>query len=58
MMRPSVSGAMFQTIAQQQCIKRPATMDEYAGFILFICSDDAEYMTGQALAANGGFAFV
>jgi 3-oxoacyl-[acyl-carrier protein] reductase len=55
--RPSVSGAQFQAMAQQQCIKRPATMDEYAGFMLFLCSDDAEYMTGQALAANGGIAF-
>ncbi len=55
--RPSVSGAQFQAIAQNQCIKRPATMDEYAGYILFLCSDDAEYMTGQALAANGGLAF-
>ena len=55
--RPSVSGAQFQAIAQQQCIKRPATMDEYAGFMLFLCSDDAEYMTGQAMAANGGGAF-
>jgi 3-oxoacyl-[acyl-carrier protein] reductase len=55
--RPSVSGTMFQTLADQQCIKRPATMDEYAGFMLFLCSDDAEYMTGQAMAANGGIAF-
>ena len=55
--RPSVSGAQFQAMAQQQCIKRPATMDEYAGFMLFLCSDDSEYMTGQALAANGGIAF-
>jgi 3-oxoacyl-[acyl-carrier protein] reductase len=55
--RPSVSGAQFQAIAQQQCIKRPATMDEYAGFMLFLCSDDSEYMTGQAMAANGGIAF-
>jgi 3-oxoacyl-[acyl-carrier protein] reductase len=55
--RPSVSGAQFEAIAQQQCIKRPATTDEYAGFMLFLCSDDAEYMTGQAMAANGGIAF-
>ena len=55
--RPSVSGAQFQAMAQQQCIKRPATMDEYAGFMLFLCSDDSEYMTGQAMAANGGIAF-
>ncbi len=55
--RPSVSGAQFQAMAQQQCIKRPATMDEYAGFMLFLCSDDSEYMTGQAMSANGGIAF-
>ena len=55
--RPSVSGDMFQKIAEQQAIARPATMEEYAGFMLFLCSDDAEYMTGQAMAANGGLAF-
>lgn len=55
--RPSVSGAQFQALAQQQAIKRPATMEEYAGFMLFLCSDDAEFTTGQTLAANGGIAF-
>lgn len=56
--RPSVSGAMFENLAQQQAIKRPATMDEYAGFMLFLCSDDAEFTTGQTFAANGGIAFL
>jgi NAD(P)-dependent dehydrogenase (short-subunit alcohol dehydrogenase family) len=55
--RPSVSGDMFQKLADQQAIGRPATMEEYAAFLLFMCSDDAEYMTGQAIAANGGLAF-
>ncbi len=55
--RPSVSGAMFQNLAQQQALKRPATMDEYAGFMLWLCSDDAEFTTGQTFAANGGIAF-
>ncbi|MEE8334167.1 MAG: SDR family oxidoreductase [Alphaproteobacteria bacterium] len=55
--RPSVSGAMFQNLAKQQALPRQATTEEYAGFILFLCSDDAEYMTGQSLAANGGLAF-
>lgn len=55
--RPSVSGAQFQALAQQQAIKRPANMDEYAGFMLFLCSDDAEFTTGQTFAANGGIAF-
>ena len=55
--RPSVSGAMFQDIATRQALPRPATMEEFAGFILFLCSDDAEYSTGQALVANGGLVF-
>jgi 3-oxoacyl-[acyl-carrier protein] reductase len=55
--RPSVSGDMFQNLAKQQALPRQATMEEYAGYMLFLCSDDAEYMTGQALAANGGLAF-
>ena len=33
--RPSVSGAMFENLAKQQAVQRPATMDEYAGFMLF-----------------------
>ena len=55
--RPSVSGAMFETLAKQQAIQRPAEMEEYAGFMLFLCSDDSEFTTGQTFAANGGIAF-
>lgn len=55
--RPSVSGSMFQDLAARQALPRPATMDDFAGAVLFLCSDDAEYMTGQALVANGGLAF-
>lgn len=55
--RPSVSGDMFRAMAERQALPRPATMADFAGFVLFLCSDDAEYATGQALAANGGLAF-
>lgn len=55
--RPSVSGSMFQDLADRQALPRQGTMEEFAGFVLFLCSDDSEYMTGQALAANGGLAF-
>lgn len=55
--RPSVSGSMFQDLASAQALQRPATMDDFAGAVLFLCSDDSEYMTGQALVANGGLAF-
>jgi 3-oxoacyl-[acyl-carrier protein] reductase len=55
--RPSVSGAMFQELASAQALPRPATTDDFANAMLFLCSDDSEYMTGQALVANGGLAF-
>lgn len=55
--RPSVSGSMFDELATRQALPRPATMDDFAGAVLFLCSDDAEYLTGQALVANGGLAY-
>ena len=55
--RASVSGSMFEELATRQALPRPATMDDFAGAVLFLCSDDAEYLTGQALVANGGLAY-
>lgn len=55
--RPSVSGSMFHDLAQRQALPRPATIDDFTGAVLFLCSDDAEYMTGQALVSNGGLAY-
>jgi NAD(P)-dependent dehydrogenase (short-subunit alcohol dehydrogenase family) len=33
---------------------RIGTVDEVAGACLFLCADDAAYLTGQTLAVNGG----
>lgn len=55
--RPSVSGDMFEEMARRQALPRPATMDDFAGAVLFLCSDDSEYMSGQALVSNGGLAY-
>jgi len=35
---------------------RYATPEEIAGTALFLCSDDASYITGQVIAVDGGFA--
>jgi NAD(P)-dependent dehydrogenase (short-subunit alcohol dehydrogenase family) len=37
-------------------LARYATPDEIAGAALFLCSDDASYVTGHVLAVDGGFA--
>ena len=56
--RPSVSGAQFEAIAKQQCLPRPAEMQDIARVMLFLCSDESGYITGQGLQANGGLAFL
>ncbi len=38
-----------------QLIKRLGTMDDLADALLFLCSDDASFITGQTLLVDGGF---
>jgi sorbitol-6-phosphate 2-dehydrogenase len=33
---------------------RGATYDDVCGVVAFLCSDDASYMTGQAINVTGG----
>ena len=35
---------------------RIAEPEEIAAMVAFLCSDDAAYVTGQAIAVDGGFA--
>lgn len=37
-----------------QLIKRPGTPDDLAGVLSFLCSDDARFLTGQVIHADGG----
>ncbi len=36
-------------------LKRAATAEDIAGAVAFFCSNDADYITGQALNVDGGF---
>ncbi len=36
-------------------MRRYGTPEEMAGAVVFLCSDDASYVTGHVLAADGGF---
>ncbi len=36
-------------------LKRPGSLEDMAGAIAFLCSPDADYITGQTLNVDGGF---
>ena len=43
-----------RTIWEQQAIKRLGEPRDVAGAVLFLTSDDAAFITGQALVVDGG----
>lgn len=45
----------FQHFVDQQLIKRRGTMDDLVGPLLFLCSADAGFVTGETLIVGGGF---
>jgi 3-oxoacyl-[acyl-carrier protein] reductase len=38
-----------------QMVKRPGTMQDLANMALFLCSDEASFVTGQTILVDGGF---
>ncbi|MEU4476302.1 SDR family oxidoreductase [Micromonospora sp. NPDC023888] len=46
----------LEAIAQAQAIKRNALPDDLVGTIAFLTSDDAAFVTGQTIMADGGYA--
>jgi 2-keto-3-deoxy-L-fuconate dehydrogenase len=45
---------MFATLSAAQPIGRMGTTDEIAALALYLCSDEAAFVTGQAYAIDGG----
>ncbi|MCZ6789481.1 MAG: SDR family oxidoreductase, partial [Chloroflexi bacterium] len=45
---------MREQLVQRIPLQRPATVEEAAGSIVFLLSDDANFITGHTLAVNGG----
>ena len=41
-------------IVASQCIQRPATPDDIIGTVLFLCSREAGFITGQSVTIDGG----
>jgi 3-oxoacyl-[acyl-carrier protein] reductase len=56
--RPSVPAAMFDKFAELQCLHRKTGLDDLAATVMFLCTDDASFMTGQNVQVDGGLTFV
>jgi len=56
--RPSVPAAVFDKFAEAQCLHRLTELDDLAAGMMFLCSDDAAFITGQSLQVDGGLTFI
>ena len=56
--RPSVPRHMFETMTRAQALPRQGTIHDLAKAMLFICSDEAGYISGQNLVVDGGSSFI
>jgi NAD(P)-dependent dehydrogenase (short-subunit alcohol dehydrogenase family) len=48
-------GQWFERMTENVPLKRPASGDDVAAVVSFLCSGDADYITGQAINVDGGF---
>jgi 2-keto-3-deoxy-L-fuconate dehydrogenase len=51
---PGKEAEMLRTLAEYQPIGRMGTPDEVASLALYLCSDEAAFVTGQAYPIDGG----
>jgi NAD(P)-dependent dehydrogenase (short-subunit alcohol dehydrogenase family) len=58
MMRAMNTGSGGNTMLDRVPLGRAGTPDEIAKAAVFLCSDDASYMTGHVMAVDGGFTAV
>jgi len=53
---PQDSEQVRAGIVAGRCIKRPETPEDLVGTVVFLASDDSDFLTGQTIAVDGGSA--
>ena len=56
--RPSVPREMFKTMTSTQALPRQGTIHDLAKAMMFLCSEEAAYITGQGMIVDGGQNFI
>ena len=52
---PGREQEMFEKLAKSQPIGRMAQPEEVAGLVLYLCSEEASFITGNCYPIDGGF---
>ncbi len=55
---PGRESEMYERLSKTQPIGRMGTPDEIAGLALYLCSDEAAFITGAIFPIDGGFVTV
>jgi 3-oxoacyl-[acyl-carrier protein] reductase len=56
--RTSAHDEYFANAVKQQSIHRLATVQDHANALMFLCSDEAGFITGQCMVSDGGRSFL
>ena len=51
---PQWKGAIIDNNVASRCIKREAEPDDMVGTLIFLCSPDSDFITGQTIVVDGG----
>lgn len=54
-MNASHGGAALDALKEAAALNRRGTPEDVAGVVSFLCSSDAQFITGQVIGADGGF---